>query len=139
MPNDLPYWGYADPNLDAVDAVRFYIGDTDPADPLLADSEIQFTLSNNNNDPLRAAIEACGALASKFGTQSSYRIGQVSETFGQKAEAYERRAKALMQLLTTRGGSGPYAGGISVADKAARTADADSPTSIFTVGMQDNK
>lgn len=139
MPTDLPYWGYADPGLDAVDAVRYYIGDTDPDDPQLADNEIAFSLDNNGGDPLKAAIEAAIVLAGRFARESTYRIGQVSETNSRKSEAYERLAKLLAErLVAGGGGSGPYAGGISVADKAEEAGDADRTAGIFSVGMMDN-
>lgn len=139
MATDLPYWGYADPSLDSVDAVRYYIGDTDPDDPQLADNEIEFSLDNNGGDPLKAAIEAAVVLAGRFARESTYRIGQVSETFSRKSEAYERLAKLLAERLVTRGdGTGPYAGGTSVSDKAEQLADTDRTTGIFSIGMMDN-
>ena len=138
MPTIEGDWTYADPALDDVSAVRYYVGDTDTEDRLIGDEAVDYALTNNADDPLRASIEICGVLAARFARESSYRIGQVSETFKQKSEAYERRVRSLTDLLNRRGGSGPYAGGISVTDKETQEADTDRPTSVFTVGMHDN-
>jgi hypothetical protein len=120
-----------------VEAVRFYVGDTDPGDKLLSDQEIEFALSIRADSSLRAAIVCAGALAARFSRESSYRIGQVSETFKQKSEAYERRESDLRSMLALSGGDGPYAGGISVSDVANRNSDADRVKGQFAIGMHD--
>jgi len=131
-------WTYADPALDAIQAVRFYVGDTDYSDQLLSDQEIEFALSIRSDNALRAAIVCSGALAARFARESSYRIGQVSETFKQKSEAYERRESDLRNMLALSGGDGPYAGGISVSDVSNQEADADRVKGQFSIGMHDN-
>ena len=131
-------WTYVDPALSDVEAVRFYIGDTNEKDPLLSDQEVEFALSIRSDDPLRAAIVCAGALAARFARESSYRIGQVSETYKQKSEAYERREKNLRSMLALSGGDGPYAGGISVSDVASREADSDRVKGQFSIGMHDS-
>lgn len=132
-------WTYADPALTDVEAVRFYIGDTNFSDQLLSDQEIEFALAQSDDNALRAAVTCCGALAGRFARESSYRIGQVSETFKQKSEAYERRADDLRYMLSVSGGSGPYAGGISVSDIATQEADTDRVQGQFSIGMHDNR
>jgi hypothetical protein len=131
-------WTYADPALSDAESVRFYVGATDPANKDLSDQEIDFALSIRNSDPLRAAIVCAAALAGRFARESTYRIGQVSETFKQKSEAYERREAGLRRMLALSGGDGPYAGGISVADVETQEADSDRVVGQFSLGMHDN-
>lgn len=70
-------WTYSgDPSNSNRDAVRFLIGDTDGDDHQLADEELDWLLSENNDRIYGTAIHACESLASKYARQMDKRLGQ---------------------------------------------------------------
>ena len=95
-------WTYtADPSSSQKDAVRYFIGDVNPDDPLVQDEEIYFNLQEVNGEIYRAASNTCYNLAAKFtgeAQSTSKSVGglSLSKSFGDKAQRYERLAKDLL-------------------------------------------
>ncbi|KPK43090.1 MAG: hypothetical protein AMJ65_06870 [Phycisphaerae bacterium SG8_4] len=135
-------WTYTcEPSVNSLDAVRLKIGDTNEDDPQLQDEEIQYFLdihSGASRPEMSAAIEAAGALAAKYARESTYRIGQVSETLSRKSEAYERLAEdlkiELRQLKLVS--AAMVAHKISLKD--AQEDDTDRVVPSVSIGMHDN-
>ncbi|HPT61615.1 MAG TPA: hypothetical protein PLN81_08480 [Bacillota bacterium] len=115
-------WSY-DPNLTTPkDRVRFQIGDTIQTDQLLQDEEINFVLLQKGNDELRAAVECCEVIATKFARQADSTMGKTSVRASQRSKAYTDRAKQLRKRISSF--AAPVAGGIE-------------SDPIFSVGMMD--
>lgn len=95
-------WTYtADPTSSTKDAVRFLIGDTDEANPLLQDEEIYFNLNEVNGEPYRAAANACENLAALFtglAQSSSKSVGglSLSQSYGDRAQRFTTLGKLLL-------------------------------------------
>jgi len=59
-------WTYVQPWATGCDYVRYLIQDTDTANQIFQDEELDSLLTNNSSDPRLAAAEALEALASKY-------------------------------------------------------------------------
>lgn len=125
-------WSYSgNPSDSPKDELRFHLGDTDKDDPLLSDGECSYLLSKNNSDPLLAAIKGCDLIAMKFARLADERVGQVSISYSQKAQAYLKMKDALKERAAIDNCI-PYAGGISASDKESRIENDDRVAPIFT-------
>ena len=135
-------WTYSgDPSESDLDAVRLRVGDRDENDQLLQDEEIEYFLAQypgGGNAALRASIDSAKAIAAAYARQSTYRIGQVSETLSRKSEAYERLAKELTEELRQLAVVSAKAVAVSTADKAAQAADSTLVKPYISRGMHDN-
>ena len=83
------------------DKVRLRIGDTNSADPLLFDEEIDYFLAERGGDILKAAADCAGAIAAKFAR--AYKV----ETDGQRLERnqiFEHYSKLETSLRGRAGG-----------------------------------
>jgi len=95
-------WTYTfDPTSSPKDTVRFLIGDVVEANPLLQDEEIYFSLNEVNMEPYRAAANSCANLAAQFtglAQSTSKSVGglSLSQTYGDRAQRYERLSKDLL-------------------------------------------
>mgnify|MGYP001612199843 CR=1 FL=1 len=122
--------------------VRFRIGDTDSADYLVSDEEIDAMLTDEGS-VLNAAAACAEHLAAYFSREvdSSSTEANLSWSNSQKAEAYRQLAKDLRARATRSGlgGSdgGVYAGGISKDDKEANRDDTDIVQPAFFRGMME--
>lgn len=135
-------WTYSgDPSTSDRDAVRFKVGDRTESDPLLQDEEIDYLVSQyagGAHAALRASIDAAKAIAAHFARQSTYRIGQVSETLSRKSQAYERLAGELTVELRQLAIVSSKAVAVKTADKAAQEADSTLVKPYVSRGMHDN-
>lgn len=131
-------WYYSgDPTTSAKDAVRFWTGDTTEATALLQDEEIDYALTLQPSIKLCAA-DCLEAIAAKLLQDVDFEVrGELRMDLGQRAARYQARAQQLRKDAQ-RLGATPFAGGISVADKAARVADADRVAPAFARGTMDN-
>jgi hypothetical protein len=68
------------------DKVRFLIGDTDDDQQMLSDNEIAFILTQENNNLLLSASNACRAIAAKFARDVNYRF---STMWQDASDAYD--------------------------------------------------
>lgn len=131
-------WSYSgDPSLNHKDAVRFYVGDTDPSDPLLQDGEINYLLRQYNYAIINTAIRACETIMSKFARMANESVGSVSIQFNQKYKAYMDIRATLTQRLALETIT-PYAGGISKTDIQQNNQNADRVKPDFTKHMMEN-
>lgn len=132
----MPYSG--DPSASAADMVRFLLGDTDTANVLLTDSEITALLTIHSDEPYAAAIAAAKSLAARYARRVDKRVGDLSISWSQVSKNFRDLAVQLSnQHLSISDALAPYAGGISVSDKAANAADTDVVQPYFRVGMHD--
>jgi hypothetical protein len=135
-------WTYSgDPSQSDRDAVRVRVGDINQSDQLLQDEVIDYFIAQytgGSNIALRASIDAARAIAAYFARESTYRIGQVSETLSRKSEAYERTAKELTRELRQLAVVSAKSVAIKTADKATQEADTTLVQPYFRRGMHDN-
>jgi hypothetical protein len=127
------------------DSVRFLIGDIDPTDPQLQDSEVDGLLNANCPtgsllpNTYLAACQACLSLAARYTRKASMSVGDLSIQYGAVSNNYRSlektiRAQAQRHLVVT-----PYAGGISIADMEIDQDNQDIVQPWVTVGFTDNE
>ena len=126
--------------------VRFLIGDTNlSTGMLLEDEEIDWLLATEANVYMAAAMAADmivtrmnGAVVGATGPITRKRVGQTDITYanGRTSEQYG----SLAGSLRARGSNHqlPFAGGISVSDKATREIDTDRPAGRIRLGQFDS-
>ena len=113
-------WTYSgDPSDSDRDAVRFLIQDTDVANQLTYDEEIDYELVNGGS-VLAAAVAVAETIAAKLSRTGS--AVTLEANYGQIVIRLRRR---LAQ------GATPFAGGGSVSDKEARALDDDRVQPVF--------
>ena len=121
------------------DRVRFLIGDTSSARPLLDDAEVAYALSLATNNILRAAAYACDAIAARLMRESGISVQGITLTRSLSAEGYKKLAT---EYRARSKAFGPNAGFWILKDPAEKVAYlADSgliPPSIRRE-MHDNK
>ncbi len=127
----MPDWGYSgDPANSNLDAVRYLVRDTDSADPVILDDEIEFVLSQNGNNLYRSAADVCDTIALELGRQLTF-TGPIAESAKEKFEQYKQMAEEY-RIKAAKRGVAVFAGGISVADKTTRALDSDRTPNDFT-------
>jgi len=134
----MPYSG--DPAKSDIDLLRFTVGDTDSTNELLTDTEYDYLIDSNGvaGDPVSIAPLVAESISAKLSPFVDYRIHGVSVSGGDLVKQYQRLSERLRGgLLGGTGADLPFAGGISVADKEAREANADNVGSQFSIGMHD--
>lgn len=116
-----------DPSNSPADRVRFFLGDTNPADMLLSDGEIAYLLAQSSGDAMRAAIAGCYAILARLSPNVDETVGSVSVTISQRRANYSSLLATLNSQLAMGGGFAyrAYAGGTSYADKIANDSDPD--------------
>lgn len=134
----MPYTN--DPTNVPADQVRFFVGDTSTTEPDLTDEEVAFLLLEENDNALRAAARAAETLASKYTKKADSRqVGPLrvvqSNRNMSKAQEFAVLARRLWSRAAIRDGAGPYAGGVSVSDKAGKIQDTDRVRPAFARGM----
>jgi len=133
-------WNYTGrPESSTRDEVRFLVGDTCEKNPLVRDEEIAYALAKFPTVRLAAAL-VLRALASKFASQVSYRVGDVQLSGGgQVTGAYQKRADELDPSHLTAGCALllPKFGGESISEKETFDADSDAVQPAFRRGMND--
>ena len=117
-----------------LDAVRWWIGDTNETQCLVQDEEIDYALASESSVRL-AAANVAEAIAAKATQEVSWVRGRVEYRPGEMADRYYKLAKQLRDQETGAGSYGvdsAYAGGISQQTVAANQADADIVQPRFT-------
>jgi hypothetical protein len=134
-------WTYSgDPASSTKDAVRFHVQDVIEADPQVNDEEIEYLLTSESSDVLRAAARTAETIAAKYARQVDKSVGGLSLSAGRRQEHYMTLAQNLWSKSKTVGGQGlpvPYAGGISEADKLQKAQDPDRVDPFFRRDLQD--
>lgn len=121
----------AKPDTSQLDHVRLLIGDTDCANPLLQDEEIQFFIQEEGATFCAAAL-AAESIAGKLARNTDYRAGGISKSKSQAFDHYMKLAKRLRARLSEDGLVGFYAGGLSEAEKISDRQNSDLPQPDFT-------
>lgn len=132
-------WTYNAANLgtDQTYQVRLLCGDTDSTHPLIQDEEIDYLITLHANIYLAAAA-ACESIAAKFAQYADQKTGKIATWLTKRVDKFLEMA-ARLRAVAGRSFGKPYAGGISVADKAAQEANDDREAPSFTLGMMDNQ
>ena len=133
-------WTYDNPTSSNKDAVRFLVGDTEAADPLVTDEEIEFFLEEFPSSNYHAAAEVAESIAAKFsrevahsGDGLSYAAEQLQQNYAALAERLRKQGRRRF-----RSGMGPYVGGISRREREMADADKDKIPSAFRSEMHDH-
>lgn len=133
-------WSYGqNPAADTKDEVRFLVGQTSTADPVLVqDEEITYAIAQTPNRYAAAVLVGEAMLARLAGSDAeSVTVGNLSETYGDRTAKLEVALKALRRQASMRG-IVPSAGGVLLADKLARQSDTSLTPHAFSLGMDDN-
>jgi hypothetical protein len=130
-------WSYSgDPSANDRDAVRFLITDTDSADPLVGDEELEWLLTRHGSVN-SAAVEACRQISRQFARAATGKqVGDLRLEFRTRAKDFADLADRLEAAgaLVVSG----KAGGISVSRKRTVEADSDRTTPSFRRGLHDH-
>jgi len=132
-------WSYSkDPADSDLDAVRFYVQDTDPNDQLISDEEIEFLIAQWTPvyaSNIMIASMAAEAIAAKFAREVSYSADGVSVGVNELQTKYDQLALSLRdQYKQFDIGGGPEVGGVMWSDYP----DPRIRPTIFSIGMHDN-
>lgn len=115
--------------------VRFWVGDTDITRQLVQDEEILFVLTEQPN-PKAAAADIADAIAGKLSQEADARVGDLSESSSQKAEAFRKLAQDLRRTLSAS--ALPVFGGIRHSQKEVLEEDPDLVQPSFRKGQDDH-
>jgi hypothetical protein len=129
---------FGNPGSSHLDAVRFYIGDTDPDNEILSDDEITALLTETGDQPFLAAALAAEAIAARYARRVDKSVGDLHISNSQLSKQYRDLASQLRSRATLSGAAAPYAGGISIADKQTVEANTDRVQPIFRRNLHDN-
>jgi hypothetical protein len=132
-------WTYVAASLasDPVMQVRYLVGDTRSSDQQVQDEEIGFALAQRPGIYGAAAL-VCRSLAAQLSREADTVDQDLRTTLSARASAYAKRAAAYEAQASARGGLAPYAGGISLVDKAVQSDSADRVPPQFDLGMDDD-
>lgn len=140
-------WSYDASDLNTTTAsgrlnsVRFLVGDTDTSDQLVQNEEINFGLSQTNNDIYKAAAWICRGIVAKFSRLVDTTLdGALSAKYSDKVKQYQTLATQVENQGKKVSGKslGVYAGGISVADMTVSNEDPDRVLPAFGINTFDN-
>jgi len=126
-------WTYSgDPSSSVKDFIRFTIGDTIEADPLLTDEEIIASDALESGD-LGTAARCCEAIASKFARLCDSKLGPQTKSYAQKYEHYSREARKFRKRACAF--NAPTAGGLSLAEEVVAVLSTEIKQPIFSRDM----
>jgi len=139
-------WSYSETNLDTTTAagrlnsVRLLIGDTNTNDQQLQDEEIQFALSQNNDNIYFSAAWSSRVIANKYSRQVDIDLdGQLSAKYSDLARNYLKLAESLEYQGKKSGAKvGVAAGGISRSEMESVRTNTDRVNPSFRRDQFDN-
>lgn len=111
------------------DRMRFDLGDTNMADPLLMDEEIQIILDENLASWRRAQLKCSEKIAEKFAPETTIKVGSLTIDLAARAEFWAKKVADLRKQCAGLGA--PIAA-------ASAGGQGDSAGSYFRTGMHDN-
>lgn len=130
----MPVSSYSgDPSLSDKDAVRFLLGDTDSAVFVLTDPAILYLLTVYGN-PFLAGAAAARSLAATYAKRVSKRVGPLAISYSDLSRNYFDLADRL-QSQGEQIGATIYAGGTSISDMTAVSANKDRVPQPFARGQ----
>ena len=128
-------WTYDPAMASDRDKVRFRLGDTVEAAPLLQDEEIDVLLEGS--DVISATIACAESLAMHFASLAQSKTDDIGQSvnYGDRSARY----RALTDRLRANASrlAMPFAGGISQASKDANAANTDRVAPAFTRELHD--
>jgi hypothetical protein len=132
-------WTYSgDPSDGDLEAIRFYVQDTDSSDQLISDEEIEFLIAQWKpvyGSTLMIASMVAEAISAKFAREVSYSADGVSIGVNELQQKYDALATSLRdQYKQYDVGGGPEVGGVMWSDYP----DPRIKPTIWAVGMHDN-
>lgn len=132
-------WTYSgDPADGGLDEVRFLVQDTDPADQLVTDEEIEYLIAKWHpvyGSPLMTASMVAEVIAAKFTREVAYSADGVSVGVQELQAKYDALASSLRDQYKQHDiGGGPEVGGVMWSDAP----DPRIRPTIWAVGMHDN-
>lgn len=137
-----PTWNYdaASVSTSPLMAVRLWVGDVNPNDQQLQDSEILYFISQKSS-VIGAAADCARSIAARYSRMvDTTSPGNLQTHYSQRATAYMKMSVELASEARKRGaGVMPYAGGISVVDKTTIQQNNDRVQPSFNIGMTDNQ
>jgi hypothetical protein len=130
-----------DPSTSIRNYVRFLIHDTDSTDALFSDEELNYVISEWNNDAYKAARECAEILIARFSRladSSSKSVGDisVSESYSSKIAHYKELANSLLTREMRKSPPRPFANAQALKSTNDRIID-DYNTDAYT-GIHDN-
>ena len=128
-------WTYTPDFTVQRDRVRFLVGDTNTADQLISDEEIQYMGTIEGSD-FSVAAGCCEAIAGVLGRKVDMTEGKLSIKLSQRSKGYMDRAARLRWRDATM--ALPFSGGASVSEKEANNNDTDRVPPAFWRGQLDN-
>lgn len=124
-----------DPATSDRDAVRFLVGDTNAARPLLDDREVDWAISQHPNQNLAAASLA-DHLYGFFASKGDFKVGPVNKSYSKVAELFKAKAEQLRAEACK--GAIPSFPATKVSTKQVLIDNQDLAESNFSVGLTDN-
>lgn len=128
-------FSYDETRLDVeINKIRLYIGDTDSADPLLQDEEIQVMQADTTG--FKATVAACCRLiCAQLSRKVDYKLSLLTE----KASVLYDRYKAMAERYEAMSSvSYPWSGAIYVSDKEATEDDISLVKPKFKKNLHDH-
>ncbi len=130
-----------DPSTSVRNYVRFLISDTDSTDPLFTDEELNYVISEWDNDAYKAARECAEILIARFSREAdsqSKSVGDisVSQSFSQKIAHYKELANSLLQREMRKAPPTPWANAQALQSTRERLVE-DYHTDFYA-GIMDN-
>lgn len=127
-------WTYDTTFAASKDKVRFLCGDTNSADKLIQDEEINLVLVTTPNIYSAAAI-VCRAICAKLRRRPTLTPtpGSISLDSQAQAKGFLELANTLDAQAISSGGADIFAGGISIGEKRQQDVDRDRVKPGFTV------
>lgn len=133
-------WSYSgDPSSSTKDTVRYLLADTNAADQLLSDEEIQYELEKYGDQPYIAASKLALSIAAKFGRIAEKSVEGLKKTYVSQKDFYWQLADRLSVEASEQAGFLVYAGGISESDKQTLKIDPDAVQPSFVTDDFTNK
>lgn len=137
-----------DPSSADKDAVRFEIGDTNPAAPIFEDTEVAWAILTETGvaagtpttmtaqNVYRSAARCFEVLAGRLSVQADSAVGSLRLQYSKAAQNTLIRAQQLRDRAV--GLTSPYAGGQSASEKSGWRSDTDLPDPLFSRREFDN-
>jgi len=136
----MPFTYSGDPSTSTRNAVRFLINDTDAADALFSDEELNYLISEWENvyEVARAACETLIARFNRLADSTSKSVGDisVSESYSAKAKQYQDLAHSLLMRRMRKTPPTPYANAQAL--KSTNDRIVDDYNTDFYAGIHDN-
>ena len=132
-------WSYSgDPSESSVDAIRYLIADTKEEDSFVQNEEIEWALSQTNQNLYAAASIVANALFAQFSALSDEEIGPLKFKYTNRAKNYQLIALKFDKLSETKECLvGIYGGGIDTIDKESNKLDPSLVQPMFSKGITD--